>query len=86
MLYRRLGGLTLSWTRNTKVGAEFISFSNPTSDIATTNQCAAGFSSTDEYRIVQTRRQSDPEEPRDYFDLPWDNGSLFVALWFVSGV
>jgi hypothetical protein len=40
--------------------------------IANTDQCAEGVSATDEYRIVQRRPKTGPEEPRQYFDVPLD--------------
>jgi hypothetical protein len=40
--------------------------------IANTNQCAEGIAATDDYRIVQRRPKTGPEEPQQYFDVPLD--------------
>jgi hypothetical protein len=52
-----------------KVGAEFDLLLRDRYGIANLNQCAEGVSSSDEYRIVQERPQSEADAPRNYFDV-----------------
>jgi hypothetical protein len=53
-----------------KVGGELELLLRYRHSIRNTDQCAEGVSPQDEYRIVQRRPKTGPEEPQNYFDVP----------------
>jgi hypothetical protein len=56
--------------RRYKVGADFDLLLHYRRGITNTDTCPEGQSPNDEYRVVQTTPQADPEAPRSYFDVP----------------
>jgi hypothetical protein len=55
-----------------KVGARLDLLFKARHGILNTDRCAEGFSSDDEYRIVQTKAGEGPDASRDHFDIPSD--------------
>jgi hypothetical protein len=57
-----------------KVGGELELLLRYRHGIVNADQCAEGVSASDEYRIVQVRPKRGADEPKQYFDVPRDDG------------